>query len=73
MKSDVETIQAPNYQIQQTGMPNDPGQVKASVYDSKVQEESSVELQLIADLYQMVVCLFLSFQQWGQDDTDRDK
>jgi len=48
VKSEVEVLRAPSYQIQQTRMPNHPGQIKVSVYD-RVQEEL-VEFQLLADL-----------------------
>merc|ERR1712194_736406 len=48
MGSEVEVLRAPSYQIQQTRMPNHPGQIKVSVYD-RVQEEL-VEFQLLADL-----------------------
>jgi len=47
VKTEVEVLKTPGYQIQRTWMANHPGQIKVSVYDREVME--SVEFQLLAD------------------------
>jgi hypothetical protein len=47
VKTELEVLRTPSYQIQKTQMPNHPGQVKISVYDRS--SEELVEFQMLAD------------------------
>merc|ERR1719424_2022208 len=47
VKSELEVLKTPSYQIQQTRMANHPGQVKVLVYDRNLRE--SVQFQMLTD------------------------